>query len=73
MVFFPCEVGQRLTNTLNEIDYEFEQLDWYLFPFEVQRVLPTILSGVQKPIVLGCFGTVSGSRDQFKKVISQSI
>lgn len=71
MVFFPCEVGQQITDTFNDINDKFEQLDWYLLPIEVQRMLPTILVGLQKPIVLGCFGIVSGSRDQFKKVIKQ--
>lgn len=30
-------------------------------------MLPTILIGVQRPIV-GCFGIAEASRDQFKKV-----
>lgn len=66
-----CEIGQQFTNTLGEIIYEIEQLDWYLFPAEVQRMLPTIITGVQKPIVVGCFGVCYSSREQFKKVSMQ--
>lgn len=69
LVFFPCEVGQRLTNTFINIGDEFEQLNWYSFPTRIQRILPTILIGVQEPLAIGCFGIVSGSRVQFNKVI----
>lgn len=68
MVFLPCELGQRLTTTCEQVDYDFEQLAWYLFPMEVQRILPTILIGLQEPVLLRCFGIVDGSREQFKKV-----
>lgn len=71
LVFFPCEVGQRLTNAFDETNYKFEQLQWYLFPVKIQRMLPTILSIVQTPMVLEWFGIVSGTRDQFKKVINK--
>lgn len=68
-VFVVCEIGHQLTLLAFEnIDYDFEQLDWYLFPIEVQRMLPSILIGVQKPIFVGCFGIVEASRDQFQKV-----
>lgn len=30
LIFVSCEVGQRLTDTFDEIDYQLEQLDWYL-------------------------------------------
>lgn len=72
-VFFSCEIGQRFTDAFNEIVDEFEQFDWYLFPPKIQRILPTTLIGVQKPVVIGCFGTFEGSRDQFKKVLHNKI
>lgn len=72
LAFFSCDFGQRLTNKFDGIIYDFGQLDWYLFPIEILRMLPTILVGVQEPIVIECFGIISGSRDQFKKVKSNS-
>lgn len=69
LVLSSCEIGQRLTNAFGEVSYKFEQLDLYLLPAEIQRILPTILIGVQKPIVFECFGIVDGSREQFKRVM----
>lgn len=69
-VFAACEIGQRLTDTIYEIVHELEQLHWYLFPIEVQRMLPTIMMNAQKPVIMGCFGIAASSRDQFKKVNS---
>lgn len=69
-VFVACEIGQRLTDAIYEIVFEFDQLNWYLFPIEIRRMLPTIMMNTQKPIAMGCFGIAVGSRDQFKQVNS---
>lgn len=69
MILLPCELGQRSTEVFLEIDRKFERLHWYLFPIEVQRIIPTISCAMQKPFIIGCFGIVELSRDQFKKVI----
>lgn len=61
-------MGQQLTNLFEKISSRFDRLDWYLFPIGVKRLLPTILINTQEPIVIGCFGMMDGSRDQFKKV-----
>lgn len=68
MIMLPCELGQRFTGTFIEVDATFERLHWYFFPIKVQRILPTISIALQKPIVIGCFGLVEFSRDEFKKV-----
>lgn len=44
------------------------EFDWYLFPNEVQRILPTVVQNAQKPVVIKCFGNVLCSREQFKMV-----
>lgn len=69
-VFLSCEIGQRLTNAFNDITDRFERLDWYLFPTQIQRLLPTITMNTHVPIVIDCFGVVDGSREQFKRVSS---
>lgn len=68
VVFFACELGQQFTNTLVKVDNELKQLDWYLFPAEIQRILPAVINNVQKPVVIECFGIMIASREQFKVV-----
>ena len=68
MVFFLCEICQQFTNLFEKITDLLQQSKWYLFPNEVQRLLPIIIINAQQPIVIGCFGMVQGSRDQFKQV-----
>lgn len=72
LVFFACEIGQRLTSAFDEIVYEFSQFDWDLFPLKIKRMLPTLMIGVQRPMVIGCFETFFASREQFKKVHSST-
>lgn len=50
------------------VDDEFNRLDWYLFPLEIHKLLPIVMNNVQKPIAIECFGIISASREQFKKV-----
>lgn len=68
LAFFSCEVGQQFTNSFERVTDRLDRLNWYLFPIKVQQLLPTILINTQEPIVIGCFGLMNGSRDQFKKV-----
>lgn len=70
MVFVSCEMGQQLTNIFEDIAIKFEQLNWYSYPMEFQRVLPTILIGAQELIIITCFGIFDGSREQLKRVNS---
>lgn len=73
LIFFTCEIGQQFTNTLDKFNMEFERMNWYLFPIKIQRLLPIVINNVQEPIVIECFGIISGSREQFKKVINNWI
>lgn len=68
VVFAFYEFCQRLTNAFDEIDDEFQTFDWYLYPHEIQRMLPTVLMVIQEPVVIECFGSTYGLRDTFKKV-----
>lgn len=69
-VFIACELGQRLSNSFAEIEDIFDQFDWYLLPIGVQRLLLIVIVNAQQPVVIKCFGNISGSREQFKKVCS---
>lgn len=68
MLFFSCELGQRLSMAYNEVQNEIDQLDWYLLPMETQRMLPTLMCNTQKPFKVVCFGGISCERDTFKTV-----
>lgn len=65
---FSSELGQRLSNLFEGISGVFDQVNCYLLPNRIQRLLPTLIMNVQEPVVIKCFGSVSCSRDQFKKV-----
>lgn len=66
--FAACELGQKFSNAFSDIDNSIGQLDWYLFPFEIQKMLPMIMSYAQQSLVVQFFGSLACSREQFKKV-----
>lgn len=62
-----CEVGEKVSQMF-DIDREISQLRWFRFPIKVQRHFVTIMSFGQKTVVLNGFGSISGSREVFKRV-----
>lgn len=68
MIFFPCELGEMVTNQYELLDDELCQLDWYLFPIEMQRSLVIFMSFTQQPAMIRGFANVRCGRDTFKKV-----
>lgn len=63
-----CETGQRLSNAFEELGERIKTFDWYVFPLEIQRMLPVLLMAAHQEIVLECFGSIAGTRQTFKKV-----
>lgn len=68
LVFLSCELSQRVTNQYEEINDLTKQFDWYLFPNEIKRILPIFMIGPQQSVEFYCFGTITSSRETFKKV-----
>lgn len=68
LTFIACENGEQMTSAFDEINYVIGQFCWYQFPKEIKHVLPVILMAAQKEVVIECFGSLSCSRDAFKKV-----
>lgn len=68
LIFAVCELGQRISNAYGEIEDRIWQLDWYLLPIEIKRMLPTIILYAQRPSVIDFFGSMFCCREQFKKV-----
>lgn len=67
-VFFACEVGQRMTDSFEKINFTMDLIDWYLFPSDIKRMFPMILAISQQPVSLECFGSIVCGREVFKKV-----
>lgn len=67
---FCSELGQRFSNSFENVDNVFDQLDWYLFPIRIQRLVPMAIMNVQQPVEIKCFGNILCCREQFKKVSS---
>lgn len=64
-----CELGQQTTNACgDEIDDIFAQIDWYLYPAEVKRILPTAIQYIQQPIGIKFFGSLTATHEQFLRV-----
>lgn len=64
------ELGQVFSNSFDEIKEEVGQINWYLFPIGIQRMLPITIANVQQPVLIKSFGNILCLRDQFKKVSS---
>lgn len=60
-----CEFGEQGCEMFSAVEYTFDEIDWYLYPIEMQRMLPKILIVVQKPIYVDLFGSVTASRETF--------
>lgn len=69
IIFIFCEIGERFKNSFDQINDEFDKLNWYLFPMDAMKMLSTIMIFTQKPVALNGFGGTQYNREQFKKVI----
>lgn len=63
-----CEVCQRINLIFDECNEMVKQLEWYLFPAEIKRMLPLMLNFALEPIEIKCFGTMTSDREAFKYV-----
>lgn len=68
IIFVICEIGHRVSKAFEETDILFDRLHWYSFPIEMWHMLPTVFAAAQEPIVFNVFGSISCSREDFKKV-----
>lgn len=68
LTYIACELGQRMNDAFDKIDTTLDHTRWYMFPIEIQRMLPMIHLIAQQPVSLECFGSIACSRDVFKDV-----
>lgn len=63
-----CKLGQRITDRFNGIFEIICNSEWYAFPKEIQRIMPTLMNSAEKPVILLGFGNLKCTRESFKKV-----
>lgn len=68
ILFIACELGQCLNLAYDECSEMVNQFDWYLFPTEIQQMLPQILNFAQQSLEIKCYGTANCDRETFKSV-----
>lgn len=68
LVFITCELAGRVSSKFDDVDATVAQFKWYLFPYDVQKLLPTIISNAQQEVGIECFGSVLCNRETFQKV-----
>lgn len=68
MNFLVCECGEQLSTRFTALSDTIWHSDWYKYPIEVQRMLPTIMINLQQQTDLQGFGNVLCTREIFKKV-----
>lgn len=68
LVMIACEIGQRFCNAFEDVEYALSQINVYLLPREVQRLLPMVIMYSQEPFVVQFFGSLCCTRVQFQKV-----
>lgn len=67
IVFF-CEFGHHVFNAFDDLNTAIDQYHWYLFPIEIQKLLPIVMVGCQKTSSIKGYGDVLCIRDTSKKV-----
>lgn len=63
-----CELGEQSSGIFSTLDEKINEIDWHLYPIEIQRMLPTIMILSQKPMFVTLFGSTSVTRETFKRV-----
>lgn len=73
LLLFVCEIGHQFGRAFNEVDEVFMQINFYLLPLELQRILPMTIMYLQEPPVVRFFGSSSCTRKQFKKASATNL
>lgn len=64
--FLFCEFGEMVTSAFNSLD--MFDCNWFLFPMDIQRLLPTIILNARQPVVFRGFANVLCKREAFRSV-----
>lgn len=67
-ILFYCEFGERVSNAFEEIHDTITRFEWYMFPVEMQKLLPIMLIVAEHDVPVEVFGNLTCCREIFKKV-----
>lgn len=68
LVWIFCNLCESLSTAFDEVNDVVDQLDYYLFPNAMQKILPFIIMNTQRPVVVECFGKIKCNLETFKRV-----
>lgn len=68
MIFFFCILGEMVTNQFEMFNDELSQCNWYVLPFELQKIMIIVIVNAQRETVIRGFGNILCTRQTFKKV-----
>lgn len=68
ILFAVCEMCHRNIQAFDECCDMAYQFEWYLFPNQIQRMMPLILNLMQQSNEMKCFGSTAVNQDTFKYV-----
>lgn len=67
-MFLFCEMGENLNNQFSRVSDAIYSSSWYMFPRDLQRIIPTVMMAAQRPVTLQGFANLRCTRQAFKKV-----
>lgn len=70
ILFIACELPEQTLNKITEINHEISQLNWYLFPSKMKKMLPLFVAVANdvEIVEIKCFGSIPCNRETFKGV-----
>lgn len=71
-LFVFCYYGDEVTGKFKGLSVSMYKLNWHLYPIEIRRNMPLIMSIAQKPIYLRGFGRTECTREVFNRLINAS-
>lgn len=66
-LFTFCEFGEMVTHQFDLLNTDFWQLNWYLFPSKLQRMLIIFLSDIERPTIIRGYANTEFTREEFKR------
>lgn len=73
VLFIACDLCQRVNYAFDECSDMIDQLSWYKFPANVQKILPIIMSFTQQQFAIICFGSTTCDRETFAYVSGTAV
>lgn len=70
-MFIFCELGENVTDQFNQISNAIYSSDWYMFPKEIQRIIPIIAMSAQRPVIIQGFVNLKCTREASSRVNHQ--